>query len=137
MMTRFFGDETTLKTILLMCDPIVISNALVSYVMGLEEKFQLLMTSIGIGLSFSTKANLCCWTNYLLMKNAYALKSTNVLFPFPWTCWFDNDWKVKKHGVGSKDKLGPFSSHDPLFKKKWSFAIGTYDSFLVTSDVYD
>ncbi len=83
MMTRFFGDETTLKTILLMCDPIVISNALVSYVIGLEEKFQLLMSSIGIGLSFSTKANLCCWTNYLLMKNAYALKSINVLFPFP------------------------------------------------------
>jgi hypothetical protein len=29
MMPRFFGDEMTLKTILLMCDPIVISNALV------------------------------------------------------------------------------------------------------------
>jgi hypothetical protein len=28
MMTRFFGDEMTLKTILLMCDPIVTSNAL-------------------------------------------------------------------------------------------------------------
>jgi hypothetical protein len=83
MMTRFFGDEMTLKTILLMCEPIVTSNALVSCVIGLDEKFQLLMTSISIGLSFSTKANLCCWTNYLLMKNAYALKSINLLSSFP------------------------------------------------------
>jgi hypothetical protein len=83
MMTRLFGDEMTLKTILLMFDPIVTSNLLVSCVIGLEEKFQLLMISIGSGLSFSTKANLRCWTNYLLIKNAHALKSINVLSMLP------------------------------------------------------
>jgi hypothetical protein len=60
MMTRFFGDEMTLKTILLMCDPIITSNVLVSCVIGLEEKFQLLMTSIGIGLSFYIVGPIVC-----------------------------------------------------------------------------
>jgi hypothetical protein len=48
---------------------------------------------------------------------------------------FDNDWKVKKRGVGSKDKLRPFLSHDPSLEEKWGFAIGSYDSFLVANDV--
>jgi hypothetical protein len=60
VMTRFFADEMTLETILLMCDPIVISNVLVSCVIGLEEKFQLLMTSIGIGLSFYVVGPIIC-----------------------------------------------------------------------------
>jgi hypothetical protein len=39
----FFGDEMKLNTTLLECDPMVISNALVSCVIGLEEKLRLLM----------------------------------------------------------------------------------------------
>jgi hypothetical protein len=38
MMTGFVENEMTLKIILLICDPIVISNALVSCIISLEEK---------------------------------------------------------------------------------------------------
>jgi hypothetical protein len=38
MMIGFVRDEMTLKTTLLVCDPIVISDALVSCVIGLKEK---------------------------------------------------------------------------------------------------
>jgi hypothetical protein len=39
MMIGFFKDEMTLNTTLLKCDPMVISNALVSCVTSLEERF--------------------------------------------------------------------------------------------------
>jgi hypothetical protein len=38
MMIGFVENEMTLKTILLVCDPMVISNALVSCIIGLVEK---------------------------------------------------------------------------------------------------
>jgi hypothetical protein len=38
MMTKFLGDEMTLKTTLLMWEPMVTSNGLVSCVIGLDEK---------------------------------------------------------------------------------------------------
>jgi len=38
MMIGFVENEMTLKTILLVCDPMVISNALVSCIIALEEK---------------------------------------------------------------------------------------------------
>ncbi len=39
MMIGFFGDEMTLKTTLLMCEPMVTFNALVSCVTSLDERF--------------------------------------------------------------------------------------------------
>jgi hypothetical protein len=38
MMIGFVEDEMTLKTTLLLCDPIIIVNALVSCVIGPEER---------------------------------------------------------------------------------------------------
>jgi hypothetical protein len=39
MLIRFVGDEMTLKIILLLCDPIVTVNILVSCVIGLKKRF--------------------------------------------------------------------------------------------------
>jgi hypothetical protein len=44
-MIRSVEDEMTLKTILLICDPMVISNALVSCVISFEKRFQSSITS--------------------------------------------------------------------------------------------
>jgi hypothetical protein len=70
------------------------------------------MTSIGIGVFFSNKANLYCQSNSLSIKHVDALQSKSVwafiitsLLHLTMIC-------TKKYGVGSKDKLGPFSLHD-------------------------
>jgi hypothetical protein len=55
MMIRFVGDEMTLKTTLLVCDPMVISNALVSCVIGFKKKLQLSLTLMPLAWSFSPK----------------------------------------------------------------------------------
>jgi len=68
----------TLKTTFLLCDPIIIINALVSCIIGLEKRFQLLITSIAISVAFSTNTKLCCHTNPLLIKHANALELKNV-----------------------------------------------------------
>jgi hypothetical protein len=59
-MVGFVGEEMTLKTTLLVCDPMVISNSLVSCIIGLEKKFQPSITSTAIGVIFFTKGNLSC-----------------------------------------------------------------------------
>jgi hypothetical protein len=71
----FFWDEMKLNTTLLECDPMVISNALVSCVIGLEKRLQLLMISIPTNVTFFTKANLCCCISSLSTKHVDALKS--------------------------------------------------------------
>jgi hypothetical protein len=48
-------------------------NALISCVIGFDEKFRQLMISIRTSVFFFTKANLYYYTNFLLMKHAYAL----------------------------------------------------------------
>ncbi len=78
IMIRFVGDEMTLKTTLLLCNPIVTVNALVSCVMDPEERFQPSVTSTTISVTFSTNAKLCCFTNSLSMKHADALESISV-----------------------------------------------------------
>jgi hypothetical protein len=55
MMIRFVGYEMTLKTTLLVCDPMVISNALVSCVIGFKKKLQLSLTLMPLAWSFSPK----------------------------------------------------------------------------------
>ncbi len=78
MMIGFVQDEMTLKTTLLLCDLIIIVNALVSCIIGLEKRFQPLITLIATCVAFSTNTKLCCRTNPLLMKHANALELRNV-----------------------------------------------------------
>jgi hypothetical protein len=79
MMIRFFGDEMTLNMILLKCNPMVTSNALVSWcVIGLEERLRLSMISFPTDVTLLNKAKLCCCINSLLTKHANALESNNV-----------------------------------------------------------
>jgi hypothetical protein len=73
MMIRFVRDEMTLKTTLLLCDPIVTINTLVSCVKDPKERFRPSIILNTIGVAFSTNAKLCCHTNSLSMKYADAL----------------------------------------------------------------
>ncbi len=75
MMTRYFGNEMTLKTTLLVWQPMVTPNALVSCLIGHDERLQPLMTSTGTNVFFSIRANLYCRTNSLSMKCVDMLKS--------------------------------------------------------------
>jgi hypothetical protein len=78
IMTRFLGDEMTLKTTLLVWEPIVTSNGLVSCVTNLDERFKPSMTSISTSVLFSTRTNLYCHTNFLSIKHDDVLKSRSV-----------------------------------------------------------
>jgi hypothetical protein len=55
-MTRLFEDEMTLKTTLLMGDPTVTSNALVSCVTSLKEKLHPLIFQLVLVCAFSPKS---------------------------------------------------------------------------------
>jgi hypothetical protein len=73
MMIGFVGDD--LKTTLLLCDPIVTINILVSCVIGPEKRFRPSIILTAIGVIFSTNAKLCYRTNSLSMKHADAPNS--------------------------------------------------------------
>ncbi len=73
-MTRFVRNKMILKTMLLKCG----TNTLVSCIISLEKKLQSLMISIVTNVVFFTKANLCCCTNTLSMKQIDGLDSNNV-----------------------------------------------------------
>jgi hypothetical protein len=106
MMIRFVKDEMTLKTTLLLCDPIVTINVLVSCIIGPEERFRPSITLTAIGVVFSTK--LCCRTNYLSMKHANAPKSkiiwVHAIMDLPFLIVMGN----KQENVRSKNKVGSF-----------------------------
>ncbi len=108
MMIRFFGDEMTLKITLLVCNPMVIFNALVSCVISSKERLWPLITSIVSSMVFFTKGSLSCHTNSLSMKHVNASKSSNVsifvVMDLLHLIAIDN----KKQGVGSKDRLRSF-----------------------------
>ncbi len=112
MMTRFFGDEMTLKTTLLMWEPMVTSNGLVSWVTNLDERLWLSMTLIDIGVLFSIRTNLYCWTNSLFINHANALESKNVWASIIISLLHLAMIGTNKHGVEFKNRLGPFSLHD-------------------------
>jgi hypothetical protein len=78
MMIGFVGDEMTLKTTLLLFDPIITINVLVSWVIGLEKRFRPSITWTTTDVAFSTNVKLCCCTNPLSMKHVDALESKNV-----------------------------------------------------------
>jgi hypothetical protein len=77
-MTRFLGDEMTLKITLLLWEPMVTYNGLVSWVIVPNQTLQPSMTSTCIGVFFSIIANLYCRTNSLSIKHVDALESINV-----------------------------------------------------------
>ncbi len=78
MMIRFVGDEMTLKTTLLLYDPIVTVNVLDSCITSPKERFRISIILTTVSVTFSTNAKLCCCTNSLLMKHANALESISV-----------------------------------------------------------
>jgi len=65
MMIRFVGDEMTLKITLLICDPMMVSNALVSCNICPEKIVQPSMILTSIGVAFFTNVDLCCRTKSL------------------------------------------------------------------------
>jgi hypothetical protein len=74
MMIEFVKDEITLKTTLLVCNPMIIFNALVSCVVSFEKK-----PLITMNIVFFTRVSLNYRTNFLSMKHLDAPKSSNVL----------------------------------------------------------
>jgi len=70
-----FRDEMKLKITLLVWESMVTSNGSVSCLTGHDERFRPLMTSTGIGMFFSTKANLYCHTNSLSIRHVHVLES--------------------------------------------------------------
>ncbi len=112
MMIGFLKDEMTLKTTLLVWKLMITSNGLISCMIGPDEKFQPLMTLIGIDVLFSVRANLYHCTSSLSIKHVDPSKSKNVWASIIISLLHLIMISTKKHGVGSKDKLGPFSLHD-------------------------
>jgi hypothetical protein len=83
------------------------SNALVSSVIGFKTKLQMLMTSISIGVAFFTNATLCFTISFInetcrCTNLQQCLNVVNLLHLI--------NIGNKKHGVESKDKVGPFST---------------------------
>jgi hypothetical protein len=101
----------TLKTTLLVWEPMVTYNGLVSCVIGLDEKLWPLMTSIDSNMFFSTKANLYCHVKSLSIRHADVLKSKNVWASIITSLLHLTMIATKKHGDGFEHKFGPFSLH--------------------------
>jgi hypothetical protein len=108
MMIRFFGNEMTLKTTLIVWQLMVTFNALVSYVTSPNERFQALMTSIEICVLFSTRANSYCCTYFLLMKHVDVPKSRSVWASIVINLLHLTLISTKKHGARSKDSWNHF-----------------------------
>jgi hypothetical protein len=70
------------------------------------------MTLTSIGVFFSIKTNLYYRTNFLSMKHIDTPKSISVWASIIISLLHLTMIGTKKHGVRSKDKLGPFSIHD-------------------------
>jgi hypothetical protein len=108
MMIQFVEDEMILKITMLLCDPIVIVNGLVSCIISLEKRFRPLITLTSIGVAFFTNTKLCCHTNSLLMKHVNTLESkivwVHTIMDLPPLIVMGN----KKQGVSFEDKVGPF-----------------------------
>ncbi len=99
--TRFFGDEMTLKTTLLVWKLMVTSNALVSCVINPDEKLESSMTSTSSNVFFSIKANLYYHTSSLSMKHANVLESRSAWVSIVTSLLHLIMIGTKKRGVGS------------------------------------
>ncbi len=112
MMTIFLINEMTLKTTLLMWKPMVTFNALVSCAIGPNDKLWPSMTLIKTNVFFSTKANLYCCTNFLLMKHVDVLELRCVWASIVISLSHLTMIGTNKHVAGFENRLGPFSLHD-------------------------
>jgi hypothetical protein len=70
------------------------------------------MTLTDIGVLFSIKVHLYCGTNFLSIKHVDVPKSISVWTSIVASLLYLTMIGTTKHGIGSKDKLGPFSLHD-------------------------
>ncbi len=109
MMIGLFKDEITSKINLLMWNPTITSNVLISCVERLEKRLQPSMTLTSTNISFFTKTNLSCCTNPLSMKHIDALKSRNVWAIATSLLDLIITSNKLKHGDGFKNKSWPFS----------------------------
>jgi hypothetical protein len=112
MMTWFLRDEMTLKITLLVWEPMVTLNDSVSCMINLDERFQPSTISTGTSVFFSTRTNSYFCTNSLSIKHVHALKSRSAWTSIVMSLLHLTMIGTKKHGVGSKNRLGPFSLHD-------------------------
>jgi hypothetical protein len=112
MMTLFFGNEMTLKTNLLVWEPMVTFNGLVSCMTSFNDRFQPSMISIGIGVFFSIRANLYYHISSLSIKHVNALESRNAWASIIISLLHLAMISTNKNGIGFEDRLGPFSLHD-------------------------
>ncbi len=87
-------------------------DGLVSCMIGLDKRFSPLMTSIGTNVFFSTRANLYCHTSSLSIKHVDASKSISAWASIITRLLHLTMIGTKKHGVGFKNRLRPFSLHD-------------------------
>jgi hypothetical protein len=101
MMIEFVKDEITLKTTLLVCNPMIIFNALVSSVVSFEKK-----PLITVNIVFFTRVSLNYRTNFLSMKHLDAPKSSNILTFIIVDLLHLID--KEKQSLEFKYKLGPF-----------------------------
>jgi hypothetical protein len=101
MMIEFVKDEITLKTTLLVCNPMIIFNALVSSVVSFEKK-----PLITVNIVFFTRVSLNYRTNFLSMKHLDAPQSSNILTFIIVDLLHLID--KEKQSLEFKYKLGPF-----------------------------
>ncbi len=78
MMIGFVKDEMPLKTTLLKCNPMLISNTLVSCVIGLKERFQSLMTLTITNVVFFIKVT-SCYSSFLVSETHKCIRMEQCL----------------------------------------------------------
>lgn len=106
MMIDFVTNEMTLKRTLVVCDPMIIFNALVSCVISFEKKP--LITSTTTNIVFFLRGGLNYRTNFLSMKHLNAPKSCNALVFIVVDLLHLIVINKQKQNVEFKCKLGPF-----------------------------
>jgi len=93
-------------------EAMVTSNGLVSCLISPDEKLLPSMNSIGIGVFFSTKANVYYCISSLSIKQVDVLESKSVQASIVTSLIHLIMIDTKKYGVRFEDRLRPFSLHD-------------------------
>ncbi len=101
-MTKFLEDEMTLKTTLMVWEPMVTSNGLVSQVISLIEKFLPSMPSTSTSVFFSARVYLYFCTSFLSIKHADAPKSRSDWASIITSLIHLTMISIKKHVLGLK-----------------------------------
>jgi hypothetical protein len=135
-MTRFLKDKMTLKTNMMVWEPMATIKGLVSCVICLDERLWPSMTSTNTNVLFSIITNLYCHTSSLSIKHVDMPESKSVWASIITSLLHFTMIGTKKHGVGSGDKLGPFSLHDAS-SSNLTFLIETKHVYFPTLLVVD